>query len=271
MLNFLKFKKIIHSKMSFKESAFGWDGLSTFIFSNILLLVTLGLAFLWLFWQTLKTALFSRIEANKEAAAEATTVAAIESVKSQTILIAGLCLENNQPTDEFKCRLNRALLLLKKSMVHKSMARTTAEEQIQIIILGGFTGNNRISEARAGADYLIAQGIDAAWIVIEEQSRHTLENMQNARVLLLNKLVTQRFKQLSAPVIISSRYHLYRVLTLARGLQMTLQPVAAEDRFTLSIISLLRLLKEAYYLHWYWSGKLWVFITANKNSRARIT
>ncbi len=263
MLNFLKLKNIIPSKMSFKESAFGWDGLSTFIFSNILLLATLGLAFFWLFWQTLKTALFSRIEAKKEADKEL--------VKRQTLLIAGLCLENNQPTDEFKSRLNRALLLLKKSMVQESRARTTAQEQIQIIILGGFTGNNRISEARAGADDLIARGIDAELIVIEEQSRHTLENMQHARALLMNKSVNQRFKQLSAPVIISSRYHLYRVLTLARGLQMTLQPVAAEDRFTLSIISLLRLLKEAYYLHWYWSGKLWVFITANKKSRARIT
>lgn len=262
MLNFLKLKYIIHSKMSFKESAFGWDGLSTFIFSNILILVTLGVAFLWLFWQTLKTALFSKNKAEKEAAAETKT----DIVNSQTILIAGVCLENNQPTDEFKCRLNRAVCL-----VQQNMARATTQAEVQIIILGGYTGNNRISEARAGADYLITQGIDAEQIVTEEQSRHTLENMQNARALLLNKLLSQRFSQLSEPVIISSRYHLYRVLTLARGLKMTLLPVAAEEHFTVSVANLLRLLKEAYYLHWYWSGKLWVFITASKKSRARIT
>ncbi len=268
-----KFKKI-SLKMSFNESAFGWDGLSTFIFSNILLLATFGLAFAGLFLRTLTIARNTNTS----------------HLTKKTLLIAGLRLENDQPVDEFKIRLNRVLSLFEliaKEGANKQPLITRAD--VQIIILGGLTGGNKVSEARSGAYYLIAQGIDAGQIVMEDQSRHTLENLQNARALLLNQfaesvnsdivsqLSTQLSPQLSPKLsevnaaIITSRYHLYRVITLASGLGMTLQPIAAEERFNLTFINLLRLFKEAYYLHWYWSGKLWVFITANKKSQARIT
>ena len=140
--------------------------------------------------------------------------------------------------------------------------------RLQVIILGGLTGANQISEAQAGADYLVARGMNCRQIILEEQSRHTLENLQNARTLLLNHPAESR--EFNA-AIISSRYHLYRVITLTRGLNLSLQPVAAEDHFSFSFLNLLRVMKEAYYLHWYWSGKLWVFITANKKSQARIS
>ena len=264
-----KFKKN-SLKMSFNESAFGWDGLSTFIFSNILLLATFGLAFAGLFLRTLTIARNTNTS----------------HLTKKTLLIAGLRLENDQPVDEFKTRLNRVLSLFEliaKEGANKQPLITRAD--VQIIILGGLTGGNKVSEARSGAYYLIAQGIDAGQIVMEDQSRHTLENLQNARALLLNQsaeldnsdIVSQLSSQLSPQAsglnaaIITSRYHLYRVITLASGLNLTLQPIAAEERFNLSFINLLRLFKEAYYLHWYWSGKLWVFITANKKSQARIT
>ncbi len=237
-LNLTNFKHRLSPRMSFKESAFGWDGLHTFIFSNVLLLLSLGLGFFWLLGQTLKTALLTKCSNN--------------TVK--TVLIAGLRLHNNQLTDEFRQRLERARLL----------ADSAPENKLQIIILGGYTANNQLSEARAGADYLIDRGIDAGQIILEEQSRHTLENLQHARLLL-----AESARQTAA--IISSRYHLYRLLTLAKGLHMQLLPIAAEDHFRLSLANLLRILKEVYYLHWYWSGKLWVFITLSKKNRSGIT
>lgn len=250
-LNLVNLKNNLSSRLSFKESAFGWDGLSTFIFSNFVLLTTLGLGFFWLFFQTLKTALLTPSEC----------------LPCNILLIAGLRLQNNQLTAEFKQRLERARVL----------ADSVAMDELQIIILGGCTGSNQISEARAGADFLLSQGLDAKTLILEEQSRHTLENLQNARILLTEQRTSAvcenasaEYSDLSA-VIISSRYHLYRLLTLSRGLQMNLLPVAAEECFELSLGNLLRVLKEVYYLHWYWSGKLWVFITANKKSRVRIT
>lgn len=243
----------------FKDSAFGWDGMTTFIFSNLVLLSTLGLGFFWLLFKTIATA-----KVSKTCVFENMSVIA----EPRAVLIAGLCLEKNQPVEEFKVRLNRAIAL-EKCFDKEPGAK------IQLILLGGLTGGNQISEARAGADYLIARGVDAERIIVEDQSRHTLENMQQARIVLQNHqqqngILPEKpaFKEMA---IISSRYHLYRVLTLAKVLQMNLQPIAAEDRFACSFLICRRVLKEAYYLHWYWSGKLWVFITANQKSKARIS
>lgn len=238
----------IKPNISFKESAFGWDGLTTFIFSNVIFFATFGIFFIALFLRTLKMANETKNSIDPS------------RFTSKRILIAGLRLENNQPTDEFKIRLERVVSLFNRL------------PEVQIIILGGLTGDNAISEAQAGADYLIKQGVVAKQITIEDQSRHTLENLQNARTLLLTQLPNQSVvSKENDAVIISSRYHLYRIITLAQGLSMTLQPIAAEDNFELSFLNLLRLIKEAYYLHWYWSGKIWVFITINKKSKARIS
>lgn len=243
----------------FNDSAFGWDGLTTFIFSNIIFLLTLGLAFFWLLFKTIKVAINSK------------TTLSINSPETtpaiQAILIAGLCLKNNHPIEEYQARLHRLVSLL-----------TGVKNKPDIIILGGITGGNTLSEAQAGANYLIAHGIKAEQIILEDQSRHTLENLQNARSILNYLLqkkssnIRQEGEILAKDVaIISSRYHLYRIVTLAQGMQMTLQPIASEKNFSFSLLMLMRMIKEAYFLHWYWSGKLWVFITANKKSKARIS
>lgn len=235
------------AKLSFKDSAFGWDGLATFIFSNIILLMTFGLGFFWLLFKLLNTAIKTKTKGR--------------IIQPRTVLIAGLCLENNHPVEEFKIRLNRVIEL--QQDLNKSMRAV----KLQVIILGGLTGGNQISEAQAGADYLIAQGMNNTQIILEEQSRHTLENLQQARLLLLTE-----YAAIGENIaLISSRYHLYRMLTLAKGLNMDLQPVAAEENFKFSFLMWLKVIKEAYFLHWYWSGKLWVFITVNKKSKARIS
>lgn len=241
-------------RIDFKDSAFGWDGLTTFIFSNIIILVTLGAFLFWLIFRTLHVAITAKTCSHKDG---------IKQAAFKTILIAGLCLENNLPTEAFKTRLKRVMALQER-------LPETDKHSLTIIILGGVTGGNQISEAQAGANYLIEHGMNRQQILLEQQSRHTLENMQHARSLLRKHLNSERsFPENVA--IITSRFHLYRILTLAKGLNMTLKPVAAEDSFSVSTLALLRVIKEAYYLHWYWSGKLWVFMTSNQKSKARIS
>jgi len=174
-----------------------------------------------------------------------------------SVLANLLSLENNQPTDEFKLRLIRVVALCH-----------SMPTDCKVIILGGLTGDNSISEAKAGANFLVEQGIEEQVITTEDHSRHTLENLQNARELLSD--MSESINATEA-IIISSRYHLHRILTLGKGLNLMLYPVAAEGNFKLSLLNLLLLLKETYYLHWYWSGKIWVFITVNKKSQARIS
>ena len=263
-------KNTLFKKNRFNDSAFGWDGLTTFLFSNLLLLLSFGLAFFWLLFKTIKTARDTK-----------TSVSELSDASSEfkAVLVAGLCLQDNQPVEEFKVRLNRAIALVHvRANTRVNKEDENAAIKRPIILLGGMTGDNQISEAQAGADYLIAYGVNAERIILEDQSRHTLENLQHARNVLVSHSLSceqqneQQWQTMSEPVvIISSRYHLYRVLTLASGLQMTLQPIAAEETFSLSTRMWLRVFKEAYYLHWYWSGKLWLIITANNKSKARIS
>lgn len=246
--------QLLKSKLPFfKDSAFGWDGLTTFIVSNFLMFMTLGMIFFWLLFRVTRMAINAKTTQNKKMT---------DKSGGRVILIAGLCLQNNQVTGEFQNRLDRAITL-----EHEQSEEDSNNDRI--IILGGLTADNQISEARAGADYLLRQGVAEKKIMLEDQSRHTLENMQHARTLLRTMLASGK-KLPQDWVIVSSRYHLYRILTLAKGLKMTLQPVAAEQSFVFSLPILFLLIREAYYLHWYWSGKLWVFITANQKSQARI-
>lgn len=246
--------QLIKSKLpSFKDSAFGWDGLTTFIVSNVLMVMTLGMIFFWLLFRVTQMAISAKTAQDKKMT---------DKPGVRIVLVAGLCLQHNQVTGEFQNRLDRAIAL-----EHERSEEDSNNDRI--IILGGLTADNQISEARAGADYLMRQGIAEKKIMLEDQSRHTLENMQHARTLLRTTLASG--KQLPQDlIIVSSRYHLYRVLTLAKGLKMTLQAIAAEQSLVFSLPVLFLLIREAYYLHWYWSGKLWVFITANQKSQARI-
>ncbi len=221
----------LFNKDFFKDSAFGWDGLNTFVFSNSLILLSLGLGFFYLLTKVLWLAL--RAE---------TQVAYVN--QQYPVLIAGLRLHNNQISLEFKQRLERAKQLPGRPV---------------IILLGGVTANNTVSEARAGELYLLQQGVEAERIIKEQQSRHTLENMQYAYALL-------RPDHPEAIAVISSRYHLYRLSILARSAGIKAIPVAAESRLRVNGIIVMRMLKEAYYLHWFFSGKLWLWIS-NKCSK----
>jgi uncharacterized SAM-binding protein YcdF (DUF218 family) len=238
--------KKTNQKKIFNDSAFGWDGLSTFIFSNIILILTFGCFFFYLLFKTVQTAIVSKTNTK---------------LPLHAILVAGLCLKNNQPSEEYKIRLRRLIRLLE-----------THNKPTHIIILGGITGNNSHSEAQAGAHYLIHKGIDSNVITLEDQSRHTLENLQNARSILGQQLPQKKpHEKAQSIAIISSRYHLYRIFTLAQGMNMTLLAIASEETASFSTTFCLRLLKEAYFIHWYWSGKLWVWLSGNKKSKRRIS
>ncbi len=216
----------LFNKNFFKDSAFGWDGLSTFVFSNSLLLLSLGLGFFYLLTKVLWRALRAK-----------TQVAYVN--QQYPVLVAGLRLHNNRISPEFKQRLDRVKQLPGRPV---------------IILLGGITANNTVSEAQAGEQYLLMQGVESDRIIKEQQSRHTLENMQYASALL-------RQRHSEAIAVISSRYHLYRLLILARSAGIKAIPVAAESCLRVNGIIVMRMIKEAYYLHWFFSAKLWVWIS----------
>jgi uncharacterized SAM-binding protein YcdF (DUF218 family) len=133
-----------------------------------------------------------------------------------------------------------------------------------IIILGGGKAQFEESEATAGAAWLHAKGVPFEHIFVENQSRHTLENL----VLYRDRLAAGTDCR---PLLVTSRFHLARGSLLATGLGIVHVPCAAES----SRLSLLRhcpqMLFEAVLIHWYITGRFFSRITGNKRMAARIT
>lgn len=216
----------------------GWDGVLTFILSNLVIVLSAGL-----------TLLLTLIYAWRIAAQSLST-----STSSEPRLVLGMRLQTDStPAPEFQQRLQRGYQELQQ---HPAAA---------ILVLGGQTGHHDISEAEAGRRWLIERGISPTRILCEDNSRHTLENLFNARQLLTTLETTQ------AVVLISNRYHLARSHAMAAGLGIAHELCAAEDHWQVTPDKLLKLLKESYLLHWYHSGRLWATFWRDRKMLRRIS
>lgn len=218
------------------DSHMGGDGWFTLLLSTALIGMTGGLTLLW---QT-------RVVLGHARNTPATTDDQIELV-----LIPCVQLANDQPNPDFHLRLGRGVQL------HQTHG-------MPLMLMGGYTGGSKISEAQAGIEALARQGIPAKSLLREESSRNTLENLRNAREQL-------RQLNLNNIALVSNRYHLARCKALANGLGLNPYLCAAESTFSISPRLWPRLLLEAYYLHWYHTGRIWSRLTRNRHSLARIS
>ena len=167
------------------------------------------------------------------------------------IIVHGLKLSRNKISPDFKLRLDRAISL-------------HLHHQAYILVLGGVTGNNSLSEAEAGQQYLIENRVRRDSILMECQSRHTLENLSEARNIIAEQ-------GLEHCTLLSNRYHLARVSALAKGMNIDITLVAAEKAFSLTLSNLTLFLAEAFFLHWYYTGKYWSYATNNTHIINRIS
>lgn len=251
----------------FFNASVGMDGLLTLILSNITLLVTGGVLFLALLIKIIKQAknapLITELEGKQREPSN------IKS-KGGLALVAGYLLgRQDQLKFKFKQRLDAALDYLEgqeavQDEVSNAVSNVVSNNR-KVCILGGKTGSGNISEARAGRAYLLQHGVAQEKISIEEDSQHTLENLFNIRKQLGEEYHNTRLH------LITSRYHLARSLAMAKGLGMSVQPLAAEKKLVLTAEMLVTLIKEAYLLHWYYVGKWWTQLTKNKKSLNRIS
>ncbi len=169
-----------------------------------------------------------------------------DAFAKSTYIIFGKKLINNLPDQDYRYRLMRLL----------QCPFDTA------IIMGGKTGSSLKSEAEAGLNFLQEKGLVKNKIVLLEQSsENTLENLKNTRQILNHK----------PAVIISNRYHLARCSILAESLNITHSLCAAEDEFSCSLRNLGLCLKEAFYIHWFYSGKYWAKLTRNQRMLDKIS
>ena len=173
------------------------------------------------------------------------------AANSTLCLILGRKLKSDRPDDDYKRRLDRAVTLMKSG------------ENNRALILGGYTGYSTISESAAGKNYMAANGIPLDHIAIEESSLNTLENFQHA------KLSIQSDDRKLA--LVSNRYHLPRSMAFASGFSIKVAPCPAEKSLNPTLSNILKVLSEAFHLHWYLTGKYFALLTNNQKMRARIS
>ncbi len=135
----------------------------------------------------------------------------------------------------------------------------------RVLLLGGGPPDVP-TEAELARRGLLALGIGGhVPLMLDTQSRDTLQNLRNARDLL-------RAGQLDGRVtLLSSRYHLARCALYARQLGLHAEVCAAEPRLQWHAVSLGRIAVEAAYVCWGDIGTRWARLIGNARMLARVT
>jgi len=173
-----------------------------------------------------------------------------KNINASHIVVLGKKLRNNSPDKNYLLRLDRVLAI------------ASNDDNKQIYLLGGITGNANVSESKAGKFYLEDNNIHASNIHTEEKSRDTLENMKQLKT---DNIISKKHIGL-----ITNRYHLARASLMAKGFGFDIERCAAEDSFTPNLTTILISFAEAFYLHWYLSGLIYAKLTRNQRMLSRL-
>lgn len=125
------------------------------------------------------------------------------------LIVLGGAIREGRPTQTLACRLDVAARYW-----HESPAR-------RIVASGGPTPAEDVTEADAMASYLHEQGVTHEAVLLERRARNTREN------ILLSTQFLERQGFAGQLCVVSSDYHLWRALRLARELGVELTPIAA--------------------------------------------
>lgn len=216
----------------------GLDGLAMLLISIAISFMTGGLSLLACLFHVLRKAWLASSDLTPSQQADRSLV-----------VVLGVCLNADASLpDDYILRLRRAMGLAIRP----------------ILILGGATGGPHCpTESEAGRDWLLDQGLSHDTILCEGRSRSTLENLTYIRSVLVPG--TDR------PVMITNRYHLARLEIMARGLGLRYPLCAAENSIPWSLSQCGKLLLEAAYIHWYYTGYWIARLVRHKGMLDRIS
>lgn len=124
-----------------------------------------------------------------------------ETHQANAAIVLGAAQWNGVPSPVLRARLDRARDLYRRQVVAK------------IILTGGIGQGDHTSEAAAGRDYLLSQGVAPEVLLVEEHSTTTLESLVNAAEIAR----TNGFDSL---LLVSDGYHMLRSLKIAHDLNM---------------------------------------------------
>lgn len=100
--------------------------------------------------------------------------------------------------------------------------KLATKEDVKFIASGGKGNDEKISEAKAISDYLIAEGIEKENIILEEKSTTTYENLK------YSKEIAKKEKENPKYLFVSNNYHVFRATLYAKRLGMNGEGVGAK-------------------------------------------
>jgi len=177
-----------------------------------------------------------------------------ELAAADAIIVLGRQLVDDQLTPVFEARLRQAESLWGQGLAPR------------LFIAGGTTGTASRSEAEAGRSWLVARGLPAEAILLEDRSQHTLENLFNVRA----QMRAQGWRTL---LLVSDPLHLARAQATARGLdlQVRCSPATEAPPRRGSGPWWRRAAFEGFLLHWYHTGMLYSRLIGSKEQLERVT
>jgi len=132
-----------------------------------------------------------------------------ESRPADAIVVLGAAQYDGRPSPLFRARLDHAVELYRAGIAPR------------LVLTGGKASGDRTTEAASARDYAILHGVPPEAILMDENSRTTLESIRAVGALL-------RANDLDDAVFVSDRPHMLRVLRMAAddGIQAWGSPTA---------------------------------------------
>lgn len=151
---------------------------------------------------------------------------AASSRTADAIVVLGAAQYDGRPSPQLQARLDHALLLWRR------------EAAARIVVTGGKQADDRFTEAQASREYLIANGVPAAVILVEPNGASTFESLDGVR------------RDPVAPVIghvvlVSDPYHLLRARLVATELGFVVDVSATRSGVTQGTGALRRNVRES--------------------------
>ncbi len=133
-----------------------------------------------------------------------------ELVLADAIVVLGAAQWNGRPSPVLQARLDRAIDLYRQGYAPL------------LVLTGGSIAGDPFSEASVSRDYARVRGIPEEAILVEEESRSTVENLQGAWQLLSPH-------RAYSILLVSDPFHMARALVIARDLGFQAHPAPAHE------------------------------------------
>jgi uncharacterized SAM-binding protein YcdF (DUF218 family) len=154
--------------------------------------------------------------------------------RGETAIVLGAAVIGDKPTPVFAARLDHAARLYREGRAAR------------VLVTGGRSPEDKLSEAAAGSAYLQGQGVPAAAILIEDRSRTTRQNLANAARVL----GSERAKPV---LIVSDPLHMRRAMAMAAAEGFDALPAPTPTTRYRSLGTQVPFLaREVWFMHVFW-------------------